>query len=588
VNDGVQPLSFAGTLLRRQKARLAVAIGWSVLFIVMPMQVPILTGALVNVLHGREARIYGARLPAHSRKEAVRLIAMLLLAVPVARGASAYFRQSSQRKMTRLLIAETRRRLIEKIETMSLDLHQRFGAGDLLNRVLNDAAQLRQFAGRVVIQTVTNVVRVGYPLGMLFWIQPRLAFVACSVLPTQWLITRRLQARLHESVRAARQARTRLTTVLKEQIDGVETLQSLDAVRGAVAQSDREAERVEELERRIAKYRALITATVWSFTSLGLSLTWWLGAELVLRGRMNIGELVVAIGLVAFIYAPFRRFTAVIDVAHRISIGLEHVQQILDLPSSIREDPQAQRLLITRGTIELRRLSFAYDQRQVLADVSLRIEPRSLTAVAGRSGSGKSTLLRLITRMYDPLDGQVLIDGQDVRRVALDSLRSQVVRVPQQPVIFTGTVADNLRLAKPDASQEEIADACRAAQALEFIERLPRGFDTPLGRGGASLSGGEIQRVAIARAVLMNSKILLLDEPTSALDPASQAAILHALQRLKARMTIVMAAHRVEALQCAEHLIALDGGRVIEQGPQRDLLTSPALGSVLYEERCSV
>jgi ATP-binding cassette, subfamily B, bacterial len=586
--EGAPPWAFAWKLLRLQRARLAVAICWSVLFIIMPMQVPILTGALVDGLNGREPRVYALALSGSGPEEVVRRVAGLLLGVTALYGVSAYFQQAWRRKITRHLIAETRKMLIDKMERMSLDQQRRFGAGDLLNRVLVDAGQLRQFVDRVVITAITKMVRVAYPLAMLFWIQPLLATVACSVLPVQWLVTRGLQRRLRLGLCRARDTQTQLATVLKEHLDGLETIQNVGAIERAVAQAAQATDRLERDETRVARHSAGISASVWTLTSLGFALSWWLGGQQVLRGAMSLGDLVVFTGLVAFVYAPFRRLTDVVDVSHRISTGLEHVKEILDLPATIHETPHPPVLEVRVGAIHFRNVSFSYGHRNALTNVDLRIAPCTLTGIAGRSGSGKSSLLRLIARMADPLEGQVLIDGQDVRGVALHSLRAQVALVPQRPILFTGTLADNLRLAKPDATLGEMEEACRAASALDFVLQLPLGFDTLLGRGGASLSSGEMQRLAIARALLMKTKILLLDEPTSALDLLSQSAMLSALQQLKQRMTIVMAAHRIEALSFAEQLVVLDRGRVIENGLQTELLSSPALYARLYETQADI
>ncbi len=255
-------------------------------------------------------------------------------------------------------------------------------------------------------------------------------------------------------------------------------------------------------------------------------------------------------------------------------MSLEHVQELMDLPASPPELPGARPLALTEGRIELRDVSFAYDSQPVLRNVRLVVPPCSLTAITGPSGAGKSTLLRLINRLYDSLDGQVLIDGRDVREFTVASLRSTVVLVPQRAVFFIGSIADNLRLARPEASDGELLAACGAADLLGLVRRLKEGLQTRLGQGGAQLSGGEAQRLAIARAVLMRPKVLLLDEPTSALDLRCQAAIMDTLGQLKEQMTIVVAGHRLEALRHADRLVILDQGRIVAQGPPASVLAS--------------
>ena len=270
--------------------------------------------------------------------------------------------------------------------------------------------------------------------------------------------------------------------------------------------------------------------------------------------------------------------------SRRILTSLEHVQQLLRLPAGPPEQPDAKPLVVNEGRLELRNVSFAYNSEPVLTNTRLAIQPKCITALAGRSGSGKTTLLRLINRLYDPQAGQVLIDGADVKAFTVASLRSSVVLVPQRPMVFSGSIAQNLRLAKPEAEDEELLEACEAADLLQFVQRLKDGLKTRLGRRGIQLSGGEAQRLAIARAVLMRSKILLLDEPTSSLDVLSQATIMDTLERLKSQMTIVVAGHRLEALRQADHLVVLDQGRIVEQGRPEGLLSSPRLYRSLSEE----
>ena len=306
---------------------------------------------------------------------------------------------------------------------------------------------------------------------------------------------------------------------------------------------------------------------IWVLTSIGFALAWTLGGLRVLEGKMTTGELVAFTGLLAFAYAPFRRFADAMGDSRKIAASLERVDELLKLPPGPVERPDARPLVVREGRIELRNLSFAYNSQPVLQKARLIIQPRCLTALAGPSGSGKTTLLRLINRLYDPKEGQVLIDGQDVREFTVASLRSAAVLVTQRPMIFSGTIAYNLLLARPEADDAELLEACEAADLLGLVQRLEDGLQARLGSRGIQLSGGEAQRLAIARAVLMRSKILLMDEPTSSLDAAAQTAIMDTLDRLKAQMTIVVAGHRLEVLSRADRLVILDKGQIVEQGP---------------------
>jgi ABC-type multidrug transport system fused ATPase/permease subunit len=568
------PWRFALRRLARHKGSFTLALFWSVVFILVPMQVPVITGALIDSLRAKHAHLYGLALDPNSRRRNVKIAALALLGVALAHGVSAYLRQLSINKLTRRFVCETRQELIQRLTTMPLERHFQYGAAELCHRVISDTATLRSFADQVVIRTVTNALRVAFPVTLLFLRQPLLAAVVCAPIPLQWALTSYMQKKAHRARIRARQTRLRFVTVVKEQLDGVETIQGLGACQVALNRAMHEAEDLEREQLVQADCEAMKSAAIWAMTSLGFALVWGLGGLRVHHGDMTVGELVSFAGLLAFAYAPFRRFAGAVGASKKILMSLEHVQELMDLPASPPELPGARPLALTEGRIELRDVSFAYDSQPVLRNVQLVVPPCSLTAITGPSGAGKSTLLRLINRLYDSLDGQVLIDGRNVREFTVASLRSTVVLVPQRAVFFTGSIADNLRLARPEASEGELLAACGAADLLGLVRRLKDGLHTRLGQGGAQLSGGEAQRLAIARAVLMRPKVLLLDEPTAALDLRCQAAIMDTLGRLKAQMTIVVAGHRLEALRHADRLVILDQGRIVAQGAPASVLSS--------------
>lgn len=303
----------------------------------------------------------------------------------------------------------------------------------------------------------------------------------------------------------------------------------------------------------------------------------------VIAGTLTVGTLIAFTGLWLFVYEPLRDFYKSINDYQKGIVAAERIQEIIELPLTVQESPNAAPLSVHYGGIEFENVRFSYPntQRDALVDLDLSIEPGTLVAVVGRSGAGKSTILKLITRLYDPSAGRVLIDGQDIRGVTLDSLRSYIAVVPQIPLIFTGSVAENMRLAKPDATDEELIEACRSADALGFILKLPDGLNTRLGQGGANFSGGQIQRIAIARALIRKPRILLLDEPGSALDSESEAAIMATLQHLTG-ITIIIVGHHLKAMSTASRLIVLDNGKAIEDGAHEELLSSEGLYSSLY------
>ena len=578
----ISPVKYALKYLKKYKLKLAAAIFWSILFVIIPMQVPILTGALIDGIHGKSVKLYGLVELNQTPEQILNLAVIGLVLVAAIYGVTAYFRTTAKAKISRHFVFELQKALIQKLEFLSLDIHAKYGSGELLNRTIVDTGSVRPFVEGTIIKACTNVVRITYPLLILFIMDPILAVMSSSILPVQFFLTRTLQKKLHKSSRHSRKNRSKLTTFVKESLDGIETIQTSNAERYSIEKISRQAEKLEAHQLHTQKYFGLMTGLAWSLTSLGLAITWWQGGLKVISGEMTIGNLIVFTGFVLFIYAPLRRFTEVMKDYHKSITAVENIQEILDTPSSIQESLDAVQLTLPHGKIELQNVSFSYAERKVLNNLNITIEKNSITAIVGKSGSGKSSLLKLITRLYDSSEGQILIDGQDIKKVAILSLRKAIAVVPQTPVIFNGTILENVRLARPEATDQEVIEACKSADALEFILKLDRGFNAVLGTGGTNLSGGQVQRVAIARALLKKPRILLLDEPSSALDTKSESAVIATLEHLKNNMTIILVGHHLKAISSADRLIVLDDGKVVQEGTHKELVSSQGVYSLLY------
>lgn len=577
------PERYALARLGRYKLELAIATFWSVVFVMVPMQIPLLTGFIVDGVLGKQISVFGIVRIGPAPSLILEYSAIGLIVVAGLYGLSSFLRTVTIARVSRHFVFDLEKELVKKYESLSLDVHNKFGPGELLNRAILDTNMVRPFIESSIIKLPTNVVRMAYPIIMVFVINPYLATIACSALVVQHVVTHRLQRNLRSAARDAREDEVELTTLLKENLDGIETIQTSTAEEHLTKRIFGKLEALESDQLRTKKYSGFASGVVWALTSLGLGLVWWQGGLNILNGSMSVGALVAFTGFVFYIYAPSRRFTDIINVYHTSIVSVERIQEVLDTSPTIGDDPRAPDVEIGAGAIEFRDVSFAYGdfETQVLNDVSFRIGPKNLTAIVGRSGSGKSTLLKLISRLYEPSSGRVLIDGQDIRRARLASLRSQLAVVPQTPMMFTGSLADNIRLGKADATDTEVWEACEEADAIDFIRKLENGLDTPLGRGGANLSGGQVQRIAIARALLRKPKILLLDEPSSALDSKSESAIMATLGRLRTRMTIVLVGHHLRAMSGADNIVVMDSGRLAEQGRHAELLSSNGLYSVL-------
>jgi ATP-binding cassette subfamily B protein len=307
------------------------------------------------------------------------------------------------------------------------------------------------------------------------------------------------------------------------------------------------------------------------------------GGQLALTGRLSAGVLIVFLLYLGSMYKPMRDLSKMTDTVSKAFVGYERIEEVLQIESQVRERPHARRAPVLKGGIELDRVSFSYtDGVSVLSDISIRIEPGQVAALVGPSGSGKTTVISLIPRFYDPQRGEVRIDGRDIRQFRLKSLRDQISFVLQDTLLFRTSLWENIAYGKPNASRNEIVRAAELANAHEFIDKMPEGYDTIVGERGATLSGGQRQRIAIARAVIRNAPILILDEPTSGLDEASVQAVFEALNHLMKGRTSVIVAHHLRTIQQADVVFVIKDARLVEQGTHAELLAKGGVYAEFY------
>lgn len=591
------PFTLALTQLLRLRWLFVAAILWRAAFVLVPMQAPILAGAIVDGLNGESVSFYGFEWPADSGGDILRAATLGLILLALACGVSSYAQMITGAKLGRRFVLGLRSQLAAKLMRLSVASHHSFGSGDLLERVIGDAGLLRQFITRVFLQSLTNLVRIGYPIAMLVVIDRWMALAALCILPPQLLISRYLLRQLHLAKRQSRQSQSALTSAVKETLDGIETLKTLPASERHVDAIHAHAARTEEDELAAHRFSSANGANVWLLTSLGVALAWWMGASRVMAGdvmadKMTVGLLIEFIGFQAFAYRPFRQFTTIASTFRSGLVSLERIQEVLDTPETIPSAPHLPALRAGRGTIELQGVTFSYSGsdpgREVFQALDLVLPAGVCTAVVGPSGSGKSSLIKLLARIEDPSEGHVRIDGQSLREVALESVRHAVAVVPQQPIVFHGTIAENVALGNPSANRKAIIAACKGAGASRFIERLPQGYDTQVGPEEGGLSGGQAQRLAIARAIVSQPKILLMDEPTAALDGESEGIVLETLQKLRGKMTVVLIGHRDRTIASADHIVVLEAGKVLAQGTHEQLRLECDRYNQLFDWKSSI
>jgi subfamily B ATP-binding cassette protein MsbA len=369
-----------------------------------------------------------------------------------------------------------------------------------------------------------------------------------------------------------------------------EVLSSMRVVK-AFAREDYEVHRLEEeslenveIALRARAMKARLTPIVEVIVAVGTGLVLWFGARLVLAGALLPGSLVLFIWYLGKMYKPMQDLSKMTDSYSKAATGYERILEILHMDGEVKDLPGARRIGRLRGEIEFNHVTFGYDPAcPTLEDVSFRIEAGQTAALVGPTGAGKTTIISLVSRFYDPLSGEVKIDGVDLRNYQQRSLREHISVVLQETVLFHGSVWQNIAYGKPSATRAEILKAAELANASEFIEKMPHGYDTLVGERGVSLSGGQRQRIAIARAVIRNTPILILDEPSSGLDAESEKLVFEALDRLMKGKTSIVIAHRLSTIRSADVIFVVKDGRLIERGSHEELAASGGLYSELYE-----
>ncbi len=466
-----------------------------------------------------------------------------------------------------------RRNLFAHMQRLSLRFHDRQRTGDLITRLTSDIQALRDVVSNGSILLVSNGCLLAGMVAMMVWLNWQFALAALSVAPLLFWTVFRYTSRIKAAARDARASDGLLASVAQE------TLASIRIVQG-LAQEDQQVERFQvqnagSLRAYLEgiRYQARVAPQVDFLAALGLAIVMWYGATQVLAGVLTTGDVVVFFAYVTNLYSPMKALSRLSSSFARAGVAAERIAEVMRVRSEVVEARGARAAPRFAGRIEFGEVSFEYTGGQpVLSHIDLLVEPGTTVAIVGATGAGKSTLVSLIPRLYDPAAGAVCIDGEDIRRYTVQSLRDQISLVLQDSLLFSGTIRENIAFGRPDASDEEICHAARTANAEEFILPLPDGYDTVVAERGSTLSGGQKQRIAIARAILRDAPILILDEPTSGLDAASERTVLDALQVAAAGRTTLTIAHRLKTVRFADRIIVLERGRIVEAGTHAELL----------------
>ncbi len=468
---------------------------------------------------------------------------------------------------------DLRRTLYAHVQKLSLAYHEHTQTGDLISRVTSDIDSVQTFIVSGLLSILVDILTLVGMIGVMLYINWRFTLIALAVVPILFTIVYTYTRRVKKASREVRKHESRLLSVVQEVLGSIRVVKAFAREGYEVQRLEGESLETVEAAFKARAMKARLVPIVTLVTSAGVCAVLYFGGDSALQGGLTAGSIVLFLSYIAKMYKPMQDISKIMDSYTRAAVGYERIQEIIGTDDRMRDAPGAKRAPPFKGRIDFEHVDFAYAPGQpVLFDVNLHIEPGSCVALVGPTGSGKTTIANMVARFYDPSAGTVRIDGIDVRTLTQKSLRDQMSFVLQDTVLFSGSIWDNIAYGKPEATYGEIARAAEAANAMEFIEKLPGKFNAEVGQRGVALSGGQRQRIAIARAVIRKSPILILDEPSTGLDAASEQLVFEALDRLMLGRTSVVIAHRLSTIRNATCIYVVKDGRIVENGIHAELL----------------
>ena len=481
------------------------------------------------------------------------------------------------------VVIDIREALFEKFQRMPLAYFDRHQTGEIMSYVTNDVQALQNALVDKLIEFVTEASILIGSIVLMFYLDWKLTLITLITVPLVGQAMKIFGRKLKKSGTVIQERLADINSLLQESIAAVRVVKSFVRERYEIERFRRQNELNFQAEMKNVQLSSLLTPTVEFLAAITVTIILWIGGYEVVQGEITAGSLVAFLTYAVNLANPVKRIGRIYGAVQRAMAAADRVFDVIDMEETIHDREGAVPLPEIEGRVAVKDVSFSYKEgAPALSHVSLEASPGQLVAFVGPSGAGKSTIANLIPRFYEVNEGVIEIDGHDVRDVTLDSLREQIGIVPQETMLFSSSVRENIRYGRLDATDEEIEEAARAANAEEFILQLPEGYETKIGERGLNLSGGQRQRIAIARAILKNPRILILDEATSALDTESEKIVQAALDKLMVGRTSFAIAHRLSTIFNADCIYVIDGGRIVEQGTHEELLAAGGLYSTLY------
>jgi subfamily B ATP-binding cassette protein MsbA len=481
-------------------------------------------------------------------------------------------------------VRDMRNDIFSHIQYLPLRTFEVYRTGDLMVRITNDTGCLGDVLGLGLINFINDILVLVGALGLMIYMDWQMTLMIMLMSPLVVVAVYRFGQFVEKAVNRNQQQMSHIFNTIEESITGIKIIKNFVRERHEIDKFKKQNQELFRLIMKVIQFKVTQVPVIEFLAAIGIAVAIWYGGLQVIKGRFSIGDIFAFWGYMIMATNPLNRISQTYSTIRGSIVSAQRIFEIMDRERERSDHPGAVDLPPVRGDIRFDNVSFHYNpDTPVLKELSLHVDPGTVLAIVGQSGAGKSTTINLLTRFYEPTGGRITLDGMDIQDAKLYSLRDQIAIVPQDTILFSGTIKENIGYGRKDATPEEIMEAAEAAHAHEFIETMPGGYDTIIGERGATLSGGQRQRIAIARAILKNPRILILDEATSSVDAISEEFIQKGLEKLMKERTTIVIAHRISTIKKSHKIIVLNHGQIAEEGTHDELIARGGVYTSLYD-----